>query len=107
MEQLQQTIAEQQAAVDAREQEAAALRLEHMKLKNHIETLESSGWGAAPAQAAASASASAPSWRPPRHPDLPSFDALWREIEAAGGEQETVRSDTTLSVGEWPEELRM
>ena len=109
MEQLQQTIAEQQAAVDAREQDAAALRLEHMKLKNHIETLESSGWGAAPAQAAASesASASAPSWRPPRHPDLPSFDALWREIEAAGGEQETMRSDTTLSVGEWPEELRM
>ena len=99
--------------MQAREEEAATLRLEHMKLKNHIETLESSGWGAAPAQAAASASASAPSWRPPRHPDLPSFDALWQEIAAAGGapgaaaSHDTVRSDTTLSVGEWPEELRL
>ena len=95
-------------AVQAREEEAATLRLEHMKLKNHIETRESSGWGAAAQEraASASASASAPSWRPPRHPDLPSFDALWQEIAAAGGE-ETMRSDTTLSVGEWPEELRM
>ena len=42
--------------------------------------------------------------------DLPSFDALWQEIAAAdhrGNEGETMRSDTTLSVGEWPEELRM
>ena len=92
--------------MQAREEEAATLRLEHMKLKNHIETLESSGWGAAAQERAASVSASAPSWRPPRHPDLPSFDALWQEIAAAGGE-ETMRSDTTLSVGEWPEELRM
>ena len=102
-EQLQQTIAELLAAVQAREDETATLRLEHMKLKNHIETLESSSWSSAAQERIAGASV--PSWRPPRHPDLPSFDALWHEIAAAGGE--TMRSDTTLSVGEWPEELRM
>ena len=42
-------------AVQAREEETAALRLEHMKLKNHIETLESSGWGTAAQERTASA----------------------------------------------------
>ena len=112
VEQLQAQGAELQATLVARDDEIEQLRLEIMKLTNRIDTLQhTQPGGAAPAHAPAPrAHAPEPSWRPPKHPDLPSFDVLWSQIAAAGGgggESATGRSDTTLSVGEWPEELRL
>ena len=139
---LREQIVELQGEVHSRDEQIGDLRIDQMKLVNKIDSLEQAAGigaddnggggsghgrsgkhggkrGAGSPAAAASANANARAggaWRPPRHPDLPSFGALWEQIDAAAPGaagslgsrgQDSVRSDTTLSVGEWPEELRL
>lgn len=75
-----------------------------MKLLDKLDCAEQLGGGAGAHQ-----SKTKDSWRPPRHPDMPNFEALWNQVGPVPAGRDSARSDgmSTLSGGDWPDELRL